>query len=188
MKLESCLLCMCMSSKSLGQYGVQNSKGYWLSSSGKWHRVALIRTDVSEDRIASIFRVPLHEASFSPLPLPLPLWLSYHTQLNTTLNIPLYSTLIPHSSNLGLSTSSRLGLVSYEPVPIQELTTSLCNQLALVHPKMEAIRSSETSVLIRATRCHFPEDDNHHTHRRENIKSYIAKVAFRNYLCFFRKL
>jgi hypothetical protein len=36
------------------------SKSYlfwWLSSSGRWHRVALIRTDVSEDRIASIFRV-----------------------------------------------------------------------------------------------------------------------------------
>jgi hypothetical protein len=27
--------------------------------------------------------------------------------------------------------------------------------------KMEAIRSSETSVLIRATRRHLPEDDNH---------------------------
>jgi hypothetical protein len=26
---------------------------------------------------------------------------------------------------------------------------------------MEAIRSSETSVLIRATRHHLPEDDNH---------------------------
>jgi hypothetical protein len=31
---------------------------FWsLSSSGRWHRVALIRTDVSDDRIASIFRV-----------------------------------------------------------------------------------------------------------------------------------
>jgi hypothetical protein len=28
--------------------------------------------------------------------------------------------------------------------------------------KMEAIRSSETSVLIRATQRHLPEDDNHH--------------------------
>jgi hypothetical protein len=27
--------------------------------------------------------------------------------------------------------------------------------------KMEAIRSSETSVLIRATRHHLPDDDNH---------------------------
>jgi hypothetical protein len=26
---------------------------------------------------------------------------------------------------------------------------------------MEAIRSSETSVLIRATWCHLPQDDNH---------------------------
>jgi hypothetical protein len=37
---------------------------------------------------------------------------------------------------------------------------------------MEAIRSSETSVLIRATRRHLPEDDNHHSHRRGNLKSY----------------
>jgi hypothetical protein len=39
---------------------------------------------------------------------------------------------------------------------------------------MEAIRSSETSVLIRATRRHLPEDDNHHSHRRGNLKSYIS--------------
>jgi hypothetical protein len=73
---------------------------WWLSSSGKWHRVALIRTDISEDCIASIFS--------------------------------------SHSCTL----------------------------------KMEATRSSETSVLIRATRCHFPEDDNHHSHRRGNLKSF----------------
>jgi hypothetical protein len=35
------------------------------------------------------------------------------------------------------------------------------------------IRSSETSVLIRATRRHLPEDDNHHSHRRGNLKSYM---------------
>jgi hypothetical protein len=28
------------------------------------------------------------------------------------------------------------------------------------------------SVLIRATRRHLPEDDNHHSHRRGNLKSY----------------
>jgi hypothetical protein len=41
---------------------------------------------------------------------------------------------------------------------------------------MEAIRSSETSVLIRATRCHLPEDDNHHSHRRGNLKSDNIKI------------
>jgi hypothetical protein len=38
--------------------------------------------------------------------------------------------------------------------------------------KMEAIRSSETSVLIRATRCHLPEDDNHqYVHKVEHFSS-----------------
>jgi hypothetical protein len=45
--------------------------------------------------------------------------------------------------------------------------------------KMEAIRSSETSVLIRATRCHLPEDDNHHSHRRGHLKSYIHHSSLR---------
>jgi hypothetical protein len=43
---------------------------------------------------------------------------------------------------------------------------------------MEAIRSSETSVLIRATRRHLPEDDNHHSHRRGNLKSYKVIVVY----------
>jgi hypothetical protein len=44
---------------------------------------------------------------------------------------------------------------------------------------MEAIRSSETSVLIRATRCHLPEDDNHHSHRRGNLKSYKIIIDYK---------
>jgi hypothetical protein len=43
---------------------------------------------------------------------------------------------------------------------------------------MEAIRSSETSVLIRATRRHLPEDDNHHSHRRGNLKSYLKTLVY----------
>jgi hypothetical protein len=58
-------------------------------------------------------------------------------------------------------TRCSLGVVSYESLPTQELTTSLCACLHSYTLKMEAIRSSETSVLIRATRRHLPEDDNH---------------------------
>jgi hypothetical protein len=36
---------------------------------------------------------------------------------------------------------------------------------------MEATRSSETSVYIKATRYHFPEYGILHSHRRENLKS-----------------
>jgi hypothetical protein len=39
---------------------------------------------------------------------------------------------------------------------------------------MEAIRSFETSVHTRAKLRQIPEDDIFHSHRRENLKSYIA--------------
>jgi hypothetical protein len=43
---------------------------------------------------------------------------------------------------------------------------------------MEATRSSETSVLTRATQRHIPEDDILHSHCRENLKSYIALTGW----------
>jgi hypothetical protein len=54
---------------------------------------------------------------------------------------------------------------------------TICS-LILVTLMMEAIRSSETSVLTKATRSYISEDDILHSHRRENLKSYIALTVW----------
>jgi hypothetical protein len=43
---------------------------------------------------------------------------------------------------------------------------------------MEELSSTETSVLTRATRLNIPEDGIRHSHRRENLKSYIALTGW----------
>jgi hypothetical protein len=43
---------------------------------------------------------------------------------------------------------------------------------------MEATRSSETSVPTNYTRRNIPEDGLLHSHRRENLKSYIGYRMF----------
>jgi hypothetical protein len=43
---------------------------------------------------------------------------------------------------------------------------------------MEALGSSETSVFTRSTRRNIPEDCILHSHRRENLKSYIALTVW----------
>jgi hypothetical protein len=44
--------------------------------------------------------------------------------------------------------------------------------------KMETIRSSNTLDYTRSTRRHIPEDDILHSHRLENLKSYIDSTMY----------
>jgi hypothetical protein len=87
-----------------------------MASSGMLRRVALVRTDVSEELIASII-------------------LRSVRRLLVTANVPSSPTLV-----------------------------------ALM---IEALSSSEMSVLTRATLRDIPEDAILHSHRRENLKSYV---------------
>jgi hypothetical protein len=45
----------------------------------------------------------------------------------------------------------------------------------------EALSSSETSVLTRATQRNIQEDTILHSHRRENLKSYTPKSSLEYY-------
>jgi hypothetical protein len=89
---------------------VETNRYRRMASSGMLRRVALVRSDVSEELSASIIRV------------------------------------------------TRIG----ELVPSSQILVTL----------MEALSSSESSVLTRATRPSISEDAILHSHRRENLKSY----------------
>jgi hypothetical protein len=49
---------------------------------------------------------------------------------------------------------------------------------------MHVIRSSETSVRIRTTRCYIPEVNNVHNYRYENLKSCILLGRRQLVICF----
>jgi hypothetical protein len=64
---------------------------------------------------------------------------------------------------------------SYHRCVLQLLVIANVVPSSLILPTMiEVIRSSETSHQTRTARRHIPEDDTLHSHRSENLTSYIV--------------
>jgi hypothetical protein len=105
-----------------------------MASSGMLHRLALVRTDVSEELGDSFIRV------------------TRIGELGTTLAV-------------FLRRMRRL-LVTASVVPSSQILVTLMK---------EALNSSETSVVTRATLRNIQEDAILHSHCHENLKSYILE-------------
>jgi hypothetical protein len=89
-----------------------------------------------------------------------------------------YREMYPHLV-LGLGFGSRVSAVDIRSVRRLLVTASVVpSSPILVTLMKEALSSSETSVLTRASRRNIPEDGILHSHSSENLKSYIALTGW----------
>jgi hypothetical protein len=119
---------------------------YRMPSSGMWHGVAHVRTDVSEERMVSIIRV------------------RRIGELGTTSAVTgNWNTLRRNTKYFAFLRSVLQLLLTAKLVPSSTILVSLM---------MEVIRSSETLILTKVTRRNIREGGILHSHRGENLKSY----------------
>jgi hypothetical protein len=154
-------------------------------SSGILHRVALVRSDVSEDRIAHVRSSPI---VVTPMMQAIP---SSETSVLTRVrrrNIPENGILHSYRrENLksyivvlhGEATNRHIHIVFLRSVlRLPDTANVVPSSPILATLMIEAIHSYETSVLTRSTRRKIPEDSILHSHRSEDLKSYIALTVW----------
>jgi hypothetical protein len=118
--------------------------------------VALVRTRVLEEHVASTIRV----TRFGELGTTVAVTSNRSTLLRNTYYYIVYIAFLRSVLRLLVTAN----VVASSPIPVILM--------------IEAIRSSETSVITRATQRNIQEDGIFLSHRRENLKSYISHACY----------